>query len=260
MSIKAENAFLKIVDGVYHTSTLKAEEIDDTSTFYKGVFNELNDKEVAFVYDDNSDENTAYLFYKSGEKLYADYLYEYNGQYYFSNEYLYWYTEYHRLLTATETVELITALKDYCENNANIPLNLSLTAHQKRLCEFPPKQDNLTEKEQEKVKFIAKTVKSGLMLVALLAITLTYGLTKNTTYMLLALGATFLVYGSFLILAVKLRFRFAYCVIQLFKKQFTTPNEINWDYFTFGEKYGFILSYIVIGFILAVASTLIIVL
>ena len=88
MSEKVENAFLKLIDGVYHTSTEKSEEIDDTSTFYEGVFNQLNDKEVAFVYDDNSDENSAYLFYKSGEKLYADYLYEYNGEYYFSKEFL----------------------------------------------------------------------------------------------------------------------------------------------------------------------------
>ena len=104
-----ENQFICIKNGEYHTVVNKAEDIDDTDTFYQSVLETLSDKQVALVYDDNAeDSDCAYLFYKSGDKLYADYLYAYNELYYFSNEYPCWYTEYHRYLTAGETVEIFS--------------------------------------------------------------------------------------------------------------------------------------------------------
>ena len=250
-----DNQFICIKNGEYHTVVNKSEDIDDTETFYQSILDTLNDKQVALVYDDNSeDEDCAYLFYKSGDKLYADYLYAYNELYYFSNEYPCWYTEYHRYLTAGETVELINALKSYIDEKEDCDLVLNLSSRQKRLVEFPPEDQGLTEQQQEKIKNTAKLTKSSLMLVALIAIALTYGLTKSTQWMIFALGATFVAYGIFLLISVLSKARYAYCILQAFKKETMTPNEINWNYFTKQDKFGFAGTYSGLGVVLLVIS------
>jgi len=250
-----DNQFICIKNGEYHTVVNKSEDIDDTETFYEAVLETLSEKEVALVYDDNAEDgDCAYLFYKSGDKLYADYLYAYNELYYFSNEYPCWYTEYHRYLTASETVEIINAFKAYIDSNEDTPLVLNLSSRQKRLLEYPPKNQGLTEKQQEKIKTVAKFAKSSLMLVALLAIALTYGFTKSTQWMIFALGATFFAYGVFLLISVLSKARYAYCILQAFKKETMTPNEINWGYFTKQDKFGFTGTYSGLGVVLLVIS------
>ena len=234
-------------DGVFHVDFSKFTSDDDyydeddsvdLVSIYDAISNEMADGQVCLAYDDESTEETcAYLFYKKGENFFVDYLYlEEEGVFRFKNDHLYWFTDYRRHMTLIEETDFLNALSDYIKNS-NVPLEASLSVLQGRLVANPTVLSPLAPEKAEKVKTIAGLIKSSGPLVALVSALSVFLFMNTLASALLGFGIGFLAYNLYLTIAIVLKLRHAYCVVQLFANHLPTPEEVNWKLYPSIEKY-----------------------
>ena len=231
---------------------------EDTSyeeEIYEQIAQDLKDGEVRLAIDDNSeDKQGAFLFYKKGEEFFVDYLYaEDGGDFVFANDFLYWYTNYHREMTVSEETEFLIALSDYIKNS-KVPLQATLTLMQRRKMENPVKADNLPSEKQDNYKMAAQIIKtSGVVLGMILALVCVI-VEKGVSSVLFGFGLGYLIYTVYLFVVIGLKLRHAFCLVQLLNKHKMTPNEVNWKLYPSVEKYFKPLTYLVVSAVLILIS------
>ncbi len=234
-----------LINGIYHVDFSKFETSsdfdaeDDSASeieIYEEISKDIADKEIRLAIDDTS-EDGAFLFYKNGDKFFVDYLYKNDGaNFIFANDFLFWFTEYHREMTVSEETEFLTLLGKYIKNN-EVPLEATLTLMQRRKVDNPVVSDNLSIEKQDKVKMTAQIIKnSGVMLGMVLALVAVL-IKSNVSAVLFGFGVGYAIYSLYLFVVIGLKLRHAFCLVQLLNKHKMTPNEVNWKLYPSIEKY-----------------------
>ena len=235
-------------DGVFHVDFNKfvpdeeyydAEDgVVDEVAIYNIISNEMADGQLVLAYDDNADDSeSAFLFYKKGDNFFVDYLFMGEENVFrFKNDQLYWFTDYHRHMTLIEETDFLVALTNYIKGTV-VPLEASFSVLQQRLVTNPTTFSPIGEEKAEKIKSISQILRSVGPIVGLLSALIVFLIKNTLLYALLGFGIGFLAYNLYLFVAIALKLRHAYCVVQLNAGHLMTPEEINWQLYPSIEKY-----------------------
>lgn len=235
-------------DGAYHVDFNKfipdeeyydAEDgVVDEVAVYDIISSKLSDGQVCLAYDDNAtDEESAFLFYKKGDNFFVDYLFvAEDGVFRFKNEHLYWFTDYHRHMTIIEETDFLIALTDYIKST-EVSLEASFSVLQQRMVANPTELSPLSAEKVDKIKFISQILRSAGPLVGLVTALIVFIIKGTLLSALLGFGIGFLAFNLYLFVAIVLKLRHAYCVVQLKAGHMMTPEEVNWKLYPSVEKY-----------------------
>ena len=243
-----QNDLFYIKDGVYHVDFNKyvpdeeyydAEDgVVDEVAVYDIIASKLTDGQVCLAFDDNSSEDkSAFLFYKKGNDFFVEYMFaEENSVFRFKNDHLYWFTDYHRHMTVIEETEFLISLTDYIKNT-EVPLEASFSTMQQRKVANPTVLSPLSAENVNKIKTMSHVLKSVGPMIALVTALIVFLINNTLLFALLGFGIGYLAYNLYLIVAIALKLRHAYCIVQLNAGHMMTPEEVNWKLYPSIEKY-----------------------
>ena len=255
-----------VKDGKYYVNLTKYlpnedffdpdEDTVDETEVYDIIAESMADGEVRFAFDEDSEEdnNGAFLFYKSDDKFFVDYLYADNdGEYLFNNDFLFWFTNYHREMTVVEETEFLIALQNYIEKN-DLPLSAVYSVMQQRKVANKTVSAGLDDRTQDKYKLSAQIIKSSGAMLGLILALVFVSIYRTALSALFGFGVGFAIYSVFLFVSILCKFRFAFCVVQLLNKHKMTPDEMNWAFYPSIEKYFKPIWYAILSTILILIS------
>lgn len=231
------------------------EDTVDETEVYAIIADTMQDGEICFAIDEDAEDGDgAFLFYKREEKFFVDYIYANNdGEYVFSNDFLFWFTNYHREMTVVEETEFLTSLQKYIESS-DLPLSAIYTVMQQRKVANPTVSAELDDRKQDSYKFAAQIIKSSGAILGLILALVFVAINKTALSALFGFGLGFAIYSVFLFVSIVCKFRYAFCVVQLLNKHKMTPDEMNWSFYPSIEKYFKPIWYAILSAFLIVIS------
>jgi hypothetical protein len=255
-----------VKDGKYYVNLTKYipnedffdpdEDTVDETEVYDVIAESMSDGEIRLAFDDDSEENEngAFLFYKSDDKFFVDYLYaDKDGEYLFNNDFLYWFTNYHREMTVIEETDFLIALQKYIEGN-DLPLSAIYTVMQQRKVANKTVSAGLDDKKQDNYKLAAQIIKASGAILGLILALVFVSIKRTALSALFGFGLGFGIFSVVLFISILCKFRFAFCVVQLLNKHKMTPDEMNWAFYPSIEKYFKPIWYAILSAILIAIS------
>ena len=106
-------------NGYLRCNILEQIESDElVYTFYKAMFDYLNDRELVLLIDDGcTDDGLAMVFYKDGNKLYFNTIFREANKPFEIERSLFWYYPYDAKVTEEESEAFVDAVEDYITYN-----------------------------------------------------------------------------------------------------------------------------------------------
>lgn len=258
--MKNSNKYIYQENGKYYTTAIQTLDFSDEAvelSFYKEIFDLMNDDQVTIVYDVSEEaDGFAFIGYKHQGKLVVDEVFLDNEVYNVHIDLSTWMYPEMKELNLKERVEMYYKLTAWIEQS-----KVHLVIHgfnrikePKKLLEQSEKDQIILSKEQEKKTIIySYFVQYGLLSLVAIIPLLYLALSHASTVPLYTVGIGLFFYGFYLMLGVLKKWRHVYCVFQSFSRKKRTPNEIYWNTHGKTDVYGLPLIFMVLGLITIVA-------